>query len=59
MSMTAWYGEPNAMNGKPFDNLPKAISFLKRKRAKVKYVKVDSFERVGKVSVSTYVRIEL
>lgn len=59
MGMTAWYGKPNEMVGKPFDSLTKATSFLKRKRAKVKYVEIDAFEKVRKISVSMFVRIDI
>ena len=59
MGMTAWYGRSNEMNGRQFDNLTKATSFLKRKKAKVKYVEINGFEKVGKISVATYVRIDV
>lgn len=57
MTMTAWFGRPNEMEGRQFDNLAKATSFLKRKKAKIKYVEIDGFERIGKISVAAYVRI--
>ena len=59
MRMTAWYGKPNEMMGKPFDSLAKATSFLKRKRAKVKYIEINGFEKVGRISVATDVRIDM
>jgi hypothetical protein len=49
----------NYMVDRPFDDFDKAISYLKRKRAKVKYVEIDGFEKVGKISVATYVRIDM
>ncbi len=59
MSMTAWYGESNEMMDKNFDNLEKATRFLKRKRAKIRYVEIDGFEKIGKISVSMHVRIDV
>jgi len=49
----------NEMNGRHFNSLAKATSFLKRKKAKVRYVQIDSFEKIGRISVSTYIRIDV
>lgn len=59
MTMTAWYGKSNEMMGKPFNNLAKAMNFLKKKKVKLKYVEIDGYEKVGRISVATFVRIDV
>ncbi len=59
MKIWAYYGESNEMNGKPFDSLNKAIRFLKKKRAKERYVEMHAFEHAGKVGLSATVRIDV
>ncbi|MBI2183948.1 MAG: hypothetical protein HYU39_03205 [Thaumarchaeota archaeon] len=59
MTMTAWYGESNAKMGRQFDSLARAMNFLKKKKAKLKYVEIDGYEKVGRISVATFVRIDI
>ena len=59
MKMTAWYGKTNEMDGRPFDELDKALRFLKKKRARERYVEMHAFEKIGKIGLSATVRIDV